>query len=189
MCELRLTRDDIADGVELGLGRFEKCIGLDETTVEFRVGLFEANIFGERTPANGNQNFLRADGLRFPRFVFVCDRSALGILLHRFDFCFKLDLHTLLAENLLKFGGNFLVLERHHTRQRFEQRHIRSERFENGSELDPDGAAAHHDHRLGNFLKAQNFAVREDDLAVDFDAWQRTRFGTGGEHRVGRFDF
>jgi len=63
VCELRLTRDDVADGVELGLGRFKECICLDETTVEFRFGFFEANIFSERTPADGNQNFLRADGL------------------------------------------------------------------------------------------------------------------------------
>src|SRR5262249_50714341 len=107
---------------------------------------------------------------------------------HRFDLRFKLDLHALLAKDFFKLGGDFFVFERHHSRQRFEERDVCSEGFEDRSEFDADSAAADYDHRLGNLLKTQNFAVRQHNFAVDFKAWERTRFGARGEHRVSALD-
>ena len=112
-----------------------------------------------------------------------------GVFFDRLHFRFQLDLHALLDQRLLQFGGNFFIFERNDPGQSFEQGDFRAEGAEDRSELDADCTAADHDHRFGNFLQAQNFAVGENDIVIDFDAGQRTRLGTGGEQNVRGFQF
>ena len=69
--QLRQAGNDIADGVEMRLVGFEEGVGVNEAALEFGLRFFQADIFGERAAADGDQNFFGADGLRFPGFVFV----------------------------------------------------------------------------------------------------------------------
>ena len=87
---------------------------MNEAALDFRLGFLQADIFGERAAANGDQNFFRGRSIcGFAGLILVSDGGALRVLLHGFDFRFELDANALLSETLLEFGGNFLVFERH----------------------------------------------------------------------------
>ena len=82
--QLRQAGDDVADGVELGLGRFHVRVGVHEAALEFRRGFVHASVVGHRQAADGHQNFFRAQRFGFAGLIFEDDRRALRILLHAF---------------------------------------------------------------------------------------------------------
>ncbi len=100
-----------------------------------------------------------------PGLVLVDDRRAVRVLRDGLDFRLQLDLHALLHQGFVQLGGDFFVFERHDARDGFKKRHFGAESPEDGSELDANGAAADHNHRLRNRLQTENFAVRKNRVA------------------------
>src|SRR5271163_960354 len=187
--ELRQAGDDVSYGVEVRLVGFQEGVGVNEAALEPGFGFFEADIFGERAAADGDENLFGADSLRFSGFVFVNDCGAVCVFLHGLDFGFEFDFHALFHEGFVQLGGNFLVFERDDARERFEQGDFRAEGVENGCEFDAYRAAAHHDHGFRDLLQAEDFAVGEDRGAVNFNARQGARLRTGGQQDVRGFEF
>ena len=54
--ELRQAGDDVADGVDAGLGGLHPLVDHDEAAVELDIGLVEADVVGARRAADGDQN-------------------------------------------------------------------------------------------------------------------------------------
>ena len=69
--QLRQSRDDVADGVDAGLGGLLHFVDLDEAAIEFDLGLVEADVGGARGAADGDEDLL---GFLF-RWLAVSGRS------------------------------------------------------------------------------------------------------------------
>src|SRR5690348_6430044 len=161
---------------------------MDVSALELDLGLFEADVFGERAPSHGDENFLSGNGLRLSSLVLECNSGALSIFFHRFDFGFGFDVDALFLECFLKLRRNFLVLEGNDARQSFEQRHFGAEGAIDRGKFDAHGAATDDHERLGDGLQLQNFAIGQDGVAVNFHAGKGSGFRAGGNHRVGSFN-
>jgi len=57
--ELRQACDDVADGVEAGLGGFHELIDVNEAAFDFGFGFFESAIIGHGFAADGEEQFFR----------------------------------------------------------------------------------------------------------------------------------
>ena len=62
--QLRRSQHDVADGVNARLGGLHPAVGLDEAAIGLDLGSFQADVFGARLAAHGDQDFLRFDLLR-----------------------------------------------------------------------------------------------------------------------------
>ena len=62
--QLRRSEHDVADGVDAGLGGLHPAVGLDEAAIGLDLRFFQADVFGARLAADGDQDFLGFDFLR-----------------------------------------------------------------------------------------------------------------------------
>ena len=69
------------------------------------------------------------------------------------------------------------------------QNHAHPQRGEHAGVLDPDYAAAHHDHRLRQILHLQDLVAIDDGAPVDRHPVRCRRLGSRGDHHHSRFVF
>src|ERR1039458_3388074 len=114
--ELRRAGDDIANGIEAGLGGLLVRIHLDEAAVQLRARVFQADAIGIGFASDGYeqlfglQHFLLA--VLGGEGEFDAAAGALDILGARAGF----DANLLLLENALEFLGDVLIFHRDHAR-------------------------------------------------------------------------
>src|SRR5207253_9358541 len=63
MRELREAGNDIADGIDAGLGGLHPFVHLDEAALRLDLGLLQTDVFRTRRPPDRDKNFFRFDGL------------------------------------------------------------------------------------------------------------------------------
>src|SRR5665213_3920648 len=90
-----------------------------------------------------------------------------------------LDLHAdeAIDSRVLEGGqhllGDVFILERHQSIEAFEERDLDAELAVERRELDPDSAGADDADRLRNLRRERGVVGRNDQLAVELEAWQR----------------
>ncbi|CAL4865806.1 hypothetical protein MMA231_00042 [Asticcacaulis sp. MM231] len=127
----------------------------------------------------GGQFFLRTAGGGFQR-QFNAFRAGLGGR----HLGAELEGEALLGQDLLEGGGGFGVHARRDAVKEFDHGHLRTQTTPDGAEFEADDAGADDDHRLRHGGQRQGAGGIDDLLLVDINAWQRGRFGAGGNDNV-----
>ena len=178
--------DDIADRPDAGdVGR-EMRVGLHAAAfVQRDAGFREAEPLHIGAAADGQQHDIslqrlrRAAGGRLER-----ERHAVLGLLRAGDLGLELELHPLLAEDLLEGLPDLGVHAGHQAVEIFHHRHLGAEAAPHAAELEPDIAAADDDH-VARHLRELEPAGGGDDLRlIHLDAGQRDAFGARGDDDV-----
>src|SRR5205823_2919572 len=113
MRELREAGNDIADGIDAGLGSLHPFVHLDEAALRLDLGLLQTDVFRTRRPPDRDKNFFRFDGLALALAIGEGDFDAVFGLLDFLNLRTKLALDAALVERLQQLSGNFLILYRH----------------------------------------------------------------------------
>ena len=181
--ELRQAGDDVADGVDAGLGGLLGFVDLDEAAIELDFRLLDADAFGARCAADGDEDFLSffLDGLAGGGGP--GDFDAGGRLLDLLDFAAGVDVDAALFEEACEFLGYFFVFGRHDARQEFNNRDFGSVAAEDRGELDADCAGADDEEGFRYLGDGENFDVGEDAV-VGREAKDGFGGGAGGQDDV-----
>ncbi len=83
--------------------------------------------------------------------------------------------------------GDFFIFNWNQPGQHFDESDFGAEGTEDGSEFDAHRSCANNHQRFGNLLERENLDVGQDAVAR-LETWQHTRFRTGTEDHVLRFD-
>src|SRR4029079_11186719 len=92
-------------------------------------------------------------------------------LLELLEFRSDLRLDSAFTKTAFELFRNFLVLERHESRQKLNNRRLRTETRIHRRKLDTDSARSHHDQRLRYLLQLENVIAIDDVLPVSLKPW------------------
>src|ERR1035441_10041519 len=180
--QLRQPHDDVADGVNPGLGGTHELVDLHGAPVELDLRLFDTDILGHRRAAHCDQHLL---GLQL--LLLAIDGKGDGDarlgLFHFFYLGVYKAVDAALAIYAHQLLRHFFVFDRYVTRQHLQNSHVRSEGFVDAGELDAHCARADHDQRLGNLVQAQHLDIGQD-LHVRLQAGQHAGRRTGAKYDV-----
>src|SRR6185369_3486449 len=101
------------------------------------------------------------------------DAHARFSLLELFELRIDLRLDSAFTKTAFELFRNFLVLERHESRQKLNNRRLRTETRINRRKLDTDSTRSHHDQRLRYLLQLENMIAVDDVLPVSLKPWNR----------------
>ncbi len=107
-------------------------------------------------------------------------------LLHLLNSCAGVHVDAALFEEARNLLGNFLVLDRNHARQKFENGHLCAEGAEERAEFHAHSARADDDERFRNLVHCEDFDVGQDAV-VGFEPGEHFGLGASGENHVFRF--
>ncbi len=161
MRQLRRSEHDVADGVDAGLGGLHPAVGLDESAVGLDLRSFQTDVLGARLAADGDQDSLGFDFLRFAVHAEVYGDPGLA-LFDFVDFGASVEVDAALAIDPRQLLGDFFVFDGNQARQHFDEGDFCAEGTEDGSEFDADRSRADNHQRLGNLLKRENLDVGQD---------------------------
>src|SRR5664279_1836906 len=159
--QLRIAHGNISDGVDTGFGGPHIFIGFHETSFELDFGLFDADVFGARGAADGDQHLVGFQLLLLAIYGEGHGHTVFGAL-DLFDLGIHEAADAALAVDAHQLLRDLFVLHRHVARQHFEDGHVCAKRLVDAGELDAHGAGADHDQRLRNAVEAENFDVAQD---------------------------
>src|SRR5258708_32502164 len=149
MRKLRISRDDVAHGVDGFFARLHPFIHVDVPSLGLNPRqLFEADLFGVGPAAHGDQHLLRFQLLLGLTLGCEMDDHAGFGLLDLVDVGVDEAGAAFLLEIAQQLFADFLVFHRHDTWQHFDNRDLGPERPIEGGELDPHRARADDDHRF-----------------------------------------
>jgi hypothetical protein len=172
--------DQVADRVHALDRRAQELVGDDEAPFDANALLLVAEVGRRRSPPDRDEQQLGLERLaaveRDPHAVV----GALDLL----EPGAQLEADAAPAEGPLELLGIRVVLEWDEVGQRLDDRHLGAERRPGRRELAADDAAAQHDRRLGHPVELQGVLAGDDPLAVEVQARQRARVGTGREDQV-----
>ena len=101
------------------------------------------------------------------------------------DFCAGVDLEPLLAEDLVGFFHQIIIVAGENRGQELDHRDLGPQSAPHGAELEPDHAAADDHQMLGDFRNRQRAHIRQHALLVEFQEGQLHRHRTrGDDHRL-----
>ena len=159
--------DDVADRVDVLLGRAHPAVDLDEAPVELDLRSLEPQIFGVRRPAGRNQQLIDLEF--FGRGAFGPDAQRHAVVGHLHGRCVepsaRNDLDPASDEAPLERGAQVRVLERDDRRQVFQQRHRDSEVVIHRGELGPHRSGSD-DRDAPGQIGFRRHVVRGDDPAT-----------------------
>src|SRR5271168_3471525 len=186
--ELWHSGDDVPDGVQPWFVGFAVRADVDEAAIELGLGFFQTAIFRHGLAADGQQQLLGLQGLRFAVFVLEADGYARGVFLDGVNFAAGEDLNIFLAEGFVEFHGNLFVFDGNHAVEGFDDGHLRAEGVVDGGKLHAHGARTHDDQGFGNGGKFEDGAIGENGLVVRLNAGKGARFRAADQQHVGGFD-
>src|SRR5271170_4452204 len=161
--QLRTAEHDVADGVDAGVGGLHPGIGFYEAAVGLDFGAFEADVFGARLAADGDQDFFGVDF-----WLFAVGGDGNGDARFRpfdlVDFCAGVEVDVALAVDAGEFLGNFFVFDRDQAGQHFDDCDFGVERAVDRGEFDADGSGANDHDRLRELFQTQDFDVGENTI-------------------------
>ena len=188
MGELRQAGDDVADGVDAGLGGLLCFVDLDEAAVEFDLvfSMPTSSVRGARPTATRTFSASFSTGLPLaPVQVTLTPVAVFSIFS---TLASGVDVDAALFEEAGELLGDLFVFRGHDARQEFEDGDLGAEAAEDGAELDADGAGADDDEGFRHLGDGEDFDVGEDAV-VWLEAEDHLGVGAGGEDDVLRFDF
>ena len=148
--------------------------------------MFETDVLGACLPPDSDKELghvacvLRAIGAR----ELDIDPRAVARHIHAIDSRFRQRLDAALREGFVELIGDFLVFDRHDSRQDLDDDDVRAEAMEHGGELDADGAGADDAYALRLRRQREHLGVGHDRLTVHRDAWYGARLGAGRHDNV-----
>ena len=152
---------------------------LDESALDFDLGLLDADVLGARGAAYGDEDLVGLDLL-----LLAVNREGHGDAvfgaLDGFDLGVDEPVDAALAVHPHQFLGDFLVFDRNVAGQHFEDGDVGAEGLVDAGELDTYGARADDDERLGNVVEAENLDVGQDAV-VGLESGQHAGDRASGE--------
>src|SRR5579864_6280853 len=155
----------------------------DSAVVRLHADLLQADLLGSRRAAHRDEQLLRPD-----LALVGVDAHAVARLLGALDLGARPAVDARLLERAEHLLRDVLVLQRHQPVERLEQRDLRAQLVVEGRELDADGAGADDDDRLGDRGGQRGVVRRDDELAVEIEAGERSDSRPGGDDHVLRLD-
>src|SRR6185369_1046429 len=101
------------------------------------------------------------------------DAHARFSLLELFELRIDLRLDPAFTKTAFELFRNFLVLERHDSRQKLDDRRLRTKARIHGCKLNTHSATTHHDQRFRHLLQLENVIAVDDVLPVSLESRNR----------------
>ena len=92
-----------------------------------------------------------------------------------------MELEPLFLQQFLESLGNVLIEHRGDAREKLDHRHLRAQPRPDRAKLQPDRAAANHDHRLRRLAKRDCVVAAQHRFAVELEERQAAYGATGGD--------
>mmetsp|Transcript_31043 Transcript_31043/g.99107 ORF Transcript_31043/g.99107 Transcript_31043/m.99107 type:complete len:511 (-) Transcript_31043:619-2151(-) len=182
--------DDVADSEHSGGRGLEVLVHNHAAAlVGLHASSLQAEPVGEGPAAGGHEHDIDLHCLR----VAALDRlhgqlHAAGGHLRRCDLGAKLEREALLLEGALHGAPDLGIHGGHDVIQELNHSHFGAETAPHAAHLQPDDAAADHDHGLGHGLEGEGARGGHDLLLIDRHAGEGRHLGPRGQHDVLRLD-